>query len=178
MSEDEFWSLVERTREESGGALERQTRLLREHLLTGSVEDLLEFRDRWQQAEARVFTWPVWDAACVLLGFVSDDFFSDVRAWIVSHGHVTVDRIAADPDSLVTLADDRRAAESGDAEELGMLVWSVWEELTGDCGGALPPSSVPSGGLTGDRVDLADREAVRARFPRLADVAGREFRGT
>ncbi len=77
--------------------------------------------------------WPVRDAACVLLGFVSDDFFSDVRVWIVSHGRDVVTRIAADPDALVTLANDRSSVESGAAvEELGMLVEMVWADLIGD----------------------------------------------
>ncbi len=172
MTEDEFWVLIEQARQESGGVLERQTQLLREHLLGGSVEKLLEFRDRWDEVEERVFTWPIWDASCVLLGFVSDDFFSDIRAWIVSHGRAAVDRIVADPDALVTLVGDRQTAESGAAEDLGMLVWSVWAELTGVDADEFPPSPVPSNGPTGDRTDLKNQEAVRARFPRLAEAAG------
>ncbi|MFI0424897.1 DUF4240 domain-containing protein [Spongiactinospora sp. 9N601] len=64
---------------------------------SSSTEVLLAFRDRWEAVEDRLFSWPAWDAACVLLGFVSDDFFGDVRAWIIRHGRAAVDRIAADP---------------------------------------------------------------------------------
>jgi hypothetical protein len=66
VTEHEFWVLMEGAREESGGVLKRQTQLLRDHLLAGSVEGLLEFRDRWDEVESRLFTWPIWDASCVL----------------------------------------------------------------------------------------------------------------
>lgn len=59
------------------------------------------------------------------------------------------------------------------AEELSMLVWGVWEDLTGDCGGEFPPSPIQSEGPTGDRIDLMDCEAVRERFPRLVELGGR-----
>ncbi|MER5627332.1 DUF4240 domain-containing protein [Streptosporangium sp. NPDC002544] len=100
---------------------------------SSSTEVLPAFRDRWEDVKDRLFSWPVWDAACVLLGFVSDDFFGDVRAWIISHGRAAVDRIAADPDALVELAHDVDSVNAG--EELGVLVWEMWERLTGDCGG-------------------------------------------
>ncbi len=80
--------------------------------------------------------------------------------------------MAADPDALVELADDLEALHTGDAEALGMLVWEMWEELTGDCGGELPPDGTPSQGPIGDRIDLRDQEAVRQRFPRLAEFVG------
>ncbi|MFJ2234894.1 DUF4240 domain-containing protein [Streptomyces sp. NPDC087859] len=173
MTEDEFWTLIEGARQASDGVLEEQARLLRAHLAAGTVAGLLEFRDCWDEIEERVFTWPIWDASCVLLGFVSDDFFSDVRAWIMSHGRDAVNHIATDPDALATLADDRRSVESGAAEELSMLVWGVWEDLTGDCGGEFPPSPIQGEGPTGDRIDLMDCEAVRERFPRLVELGGR-----
>lgn len=165
--------LVEGARRDGDGALGRQVQLLREFFReSSSTKVLLAFRDRWNEVEDRVFTWPIWDAACVLLGFVSDDFFSDVRAWIISHGRGVVDRIAADPDALVELASDVEALNTGDAEALGMLVWQMWEELTGDCGGEFPPSEAPSHGPTGVRTDLKDVDAVRRHFPRLAEFAG------
>jgi hypothetical protein len=95
---------------------------LRKHLLACPHAELLGFQDRWDEVDARAFTWPVWDAACLLLGFVSDDFFDDVRAWIISHGRTTVDRVVADPETLVELADDIDATDTGDAERFGMLI--------------------------------------------------------
>ncbi len=108
----------------------------------------------------------------MLLGFVSDDFFSDVRAWLVSYGRATVDRVAVDPDSLVELADDAEALNNGDAELLSMLVWTAWSQLAEDSCTDLPPSEVPSYGPTGVRVDLKDVGAVRLHFPRLAEFTG------
>ncbi|MFI0408314.1 DUF4240 domain-containing protein [Actinomadura sp. 3N508] len=172
MTEDEFWGLVEGARRDGGGSLARQVQLLREFFRANSVDVLLAYRDRYADVNERVFTWPIWDAAGVLLGFVSDDFFSDVRAWIISHGRAVVDRIAADPDCLADLAEDAEEARRGDAEEFGMLVWEMWEELTGDCGGGLPPTGKPGIDPTGDRIDLTDPAAVWSHFPRLAEHTG------
>jgi hypothetical protein len=170
MTEDEFWVLIERSRRDSGGVLGRQVQLLREHFLASPREELLGFRDRWDEADGRLFTWPLWDASCLLLGWVSDDFFDDVRAWIIGHGRDVVDRIVADPDNLVELANDTDATQTGDAERLNMLVWEVWEELTGD--DELPFGQSSGHGPTGERIDLKDAQAVCGRFPRLAEFAG------
>lgn len=169
--------MIEDSRRDADGNLGRQVWLLREHFLQSPREDLLRadllsFRDCWEEADTRAFTWPVWDASCLLLGWVSDDVFGDVRAWIISHGRAVLDRIAADPDNLLELAHDVDATETGDAERLNMLVWNVWFELAGGCDEALPPSRSPGGGPTGDRIDLNDMQAVRDRFPRLAEFAG------
>lgn len=172
MTEDDFWNLIEGARQESGGDLGCQVELLREHFeVAASAEALLAFRDRWDDAEDRVFTWPVWDAACVLLGFVSDDFFSDVRAWIISHGRMVLEKVAADPDMLVDLASDVHSVNSAAAEELGDLVWHLWERLSGEDENL--PEGRPSADLSGDRIDLKDWSVVRARFPQLT-----EFRET
>jgi hypothetical protein len=176
VTEDEFWAWIEDSRRDGGGVLARQVELLRQRLLAGGKEVLLEFRDRWNEADDRVFTWPLWDAACLLLGWVSDDFFDDVRAWIISHGRAAVDRVVAEPDSLVDLAFDRAAVESGDAERLNMLLMSVWREISGDCDDEMPDSDYDGNDPTGERTDLKDEQAVRARFPRLAEFVGRDGR--
>ena len=170
VTEDEFWALIERSRSESGGVLGRQVQLLREHLLASGRNELLALRDSWDEADVRVFTWPVWDASCLLLGGVGDDFFGDIRAWIVSHGREIANRIVVDPDSLVELADDTHAVETGDAEHLNMLAMNVRAELTGNYD--LPSSQMPAYGPTGDRTELKDGPAVIAHFPRLAEFAG------
>jgi hypothetical protein len=51
-----------------------------------------------------------------------------------------------------------------------MFVMNMWYELTGDYD--VPPSHSTGYGPTADRIDLKDVQAVRARFPRLAEFAG------
>jgi len=174
VTEDEFWTLIEDARRSSGGDIARQVLLLSEHFeATRSVEELLAFRDRWDEAERRLFAWPVWDAACVLLGFVSDDFFGDVRGWIISHGREVVQSVAADADSLVELAHDVSGANSDAVEDLGCLVDHLWEEFTGN---EDVPESEGEWNLAGQQIDLRDIAVVRSVFPRL--VAFREQSGS
>jgi hypothetical protein len=44
----------------------------------------------------------VWDAACVLLGWVIDDSFADYRAWLIAQGHASFDA-----DNRATTAGER-----------------------------------------------------------------------
>jgi hypothetical protein len=168
VTEDEFWTALEDCRRDAGGDLGLLVQLLRRRLLVVPQDVLVGFRNRWEDVEARVFTWPIWDGACLLFGWVSDDFFGDVRAWIISHGRVAVERIIADPDSLVELAEDRVAVERGDGEDLNMLVMNVWNERFG--GYDMPPSGRAAYDATSERIDLKDQQAVRSRFPRLDNL--------
>jgi hypothetical protein len=166
VTEEQFWALIEQTRHRADGVLSRQVDLLRQHLLMCPRDELLGFHDCWEAADARAFTWPLWDASCLLLGYVSDDFFADVRAWIISHGRAALDNVVADPDRLVDLANDVDGAGADNAEGLTMLVWHVWQEKCGD--EDLPESPSTRHDPAGERIDLTDEQAVRARFPRLA----------
>jgi Protein of unknown function (DUF4240) len=104
-----------------------------------------------------------------LLGWVGDDSFMDFRGWLISHGRIVFERVVADPDSLADLADDRDNALSVHAEQLGPIAgYEVYQEVTGQD----PPRSESRGRLdpAGERVDLEDELAVRARFPRLWEL--------
>lgn len=169
MIEREFWAVVEGCRADSGGGFAEQVRLLHERLSALAPEEILSFSGHWYEANEKAFTWPVWDAACLLLGWVGDDSFMDFRGWLISHGRTVFERVVADPDSIADLADDRDNALSEDAEELGPIAgYEVYQEVAGQD----PPRSQPQGRLdpTGERVDLKDELAVRARFPRLWEL--------
>ncbi|MBL7255647.1 DUF4240 domain-containing protein [Paractinoplanes lichenicola] len=165
MDEDRFWAIIGATREEAGSDSARVARLLFRRLRVLGPAEVVEFVRWWERARSRLYSWPVTDAAAVLLGPVDEDDeeLERIQDWIISYGRETVDRVARDPDCLAGLVADRGSARADSFEEFlaeaHMVVAGSW-----------PPDYDPDGpdDLVGEQTDLGDPEAVRRRFPRLA----------
>ncbi|MEU8329105.1 DUF4240 domain-containing protein [Micromonospora sp. NPDC048839] len=163
MDEDAFWALVEESRRESGDNTELSSRLLFRRLRTLDATEVVEFVRLWEQTRSRLYSWPVTDAACLLLGPVEEEDLRHIQDWIISYGRAVAERIARDPDSLTDLA-----ADAGNAR----AQW--FDEFTTEAhvvvSGTWPPGYDPDGpeDLLGERTDLNEWAAVRRRFPRLA----------
>jgi hypothetical protein len=166
VDEDQFWTLIADSRAQEPGGGERLADALGNRLRQLSADEIFEFGRHWYAVMDRLYTWPIWDAAIVLLGWVADDSFRDVRAWIVTHGQAAVDQVVANPDELADLAQDQ---EHAFVEAFDGIVYKSYRAVTGH-----DPVYPPSGGSidpSGERTNLKDAEAVAARFPRLAELA-------
>ncbi|MGY0234406.1 DUF4240 domain-containing protein [Longispora urticae] len=163
MDEDTFWALIAESRQESEDNTELASRVLFRRLRTLDVAEVVEFVRLWERTRSRLYSWPVTDAACLLLGPVEEEDLRHVQNWVISYGLPAVERIARDPDALTDLA-----ADAGNAR----AHW--FEEFTTEAhivaSGTWPPGYDPDGpeDLIGERTDLEDRTAVGRRFPRLA----------
>jgi hypothetical protein len=164
VDEDQFWALIAHSRDQEPGGGDQMAEALRERLAQLSADEVYAFGRFWNAAFDRLCTWPVWDAASVLLGWVGDDSFRDVRAWIVSHGRSVVDMVVENPDSLAELAfDEDNAFEEG----FDGIAYKTYQSVAGH----LPEFERGSGDPAGERTNLKDRAAVTTRFPRLAELA-------
>ncbi|MEV0902413.1 DUF4240 domain-containing protein [Actinoplanes sp. NPDC049802] len=163
MDEDRFWTLIEECRRESGNDTEFAARVLFRRLRKFDAATVIAFAQLWEQAVSSLYSWPVTDAACLLLGPVEEDDLRHILDWIISYGRTVVERTARDPDSLADLAADAGNARAdwfrGFITEAYIVVSGSW-----------PLGYAPEGpeDLFGDRTDLDDPTAVHRRFPRLA----------
>jgi hypothetical protein len=163
VDQDAFWALIAACRQESGNNTELTSRLLFRRLRGLDAAEVVAFVQLWERARSRLYSWPVTDAACLLLGPVEEQDLDHILDWIISYGRTMVDRIAREPDSLAELA-----ADSGNAR----AEW--FDEFTTEAhivvSGTWPPGFDPDGpeDPTGERTDLSDRAAVDQQFPRLA----------
>ena len=103
MNADQFWQIIETVHTKSGGNMDRKCELLKEELSALGKEDLCDFIDHFDTADAGAYTWLLWAAAYVMRSGCSDDKFSDFRATLISQGRRVYERALADPDSLVDL---------------------------------------------------------------------------
>ncbi|GLY91336.1 DUF4240 domain-containing protein [Actinoallomurus iriomotensis] len=171
MTEDDFWALVERCRTGSRGDLGELVRLLERRVSALPPREILGFSDHWYAASDSALKWPVWDAACVLMGWVIDDSFGDFRAWLISRGRASFEAVVENPDNLADLADELLVTQWAVAEQLDPIVrWVAYEAATGEFPPEHPVDAPGQGRPRGERIDLADERAVREHFPRLREL--------
>lgn len=165
-----FWDILDSSREGTDGDLEAQSANLVALLDALPVEEVVAFDARFVEANLALYTWDIAGAGTVLLGWMSDDVFTDLRTWVVARGRAVHERVLADPDSLVDVdVEDLEAV--GLAEELAYAAHGAYESRTGRALLDDHPEqhlAEPSAPPAGEAFDTADDAELRRRYPRLA----------
>jgi hypothetical protein len=164
VDEDSFWALIAECREQGGDDTGLTSRLMFRRLRALGAADVVAFVKHWERARSSLDSWPVADAACLMLGQVEEEQLPLIQDWIISFGRAAVARIAVDPDNLADLV-----ADAGNAR----AVWFdefITEAHVIATGGSWPLGYNPDGPdeLLGSHLDLRDSRATERLFPRLA----------
>jgi hypothetical protein len=168
VDEDSFWALIAECREQAGADTELTSRIMFHHLRVLSAVDVVAFVRHWEHARSALYSWPVADAARLMLGTVEEEDLRLIQDWIISFGRAAAARIALDPDSLADLADDAASARAAWFDE---FITEAQVVATGTWPLGYDPEGPDE--LTGGHLGLADDAAVEQRFPRLASFRRR-----
>ncbi len=106
MDEGRFWALIAECRHH-GSDTDSVSRLLFRRLRALDPSDVVAFVEQWECTRSRLYSWPVANAACLLLGPVEEEDLRHIQDWVISHGQATVDRVCCNSDDLADLAHDR-----------------------------------------------------------------------
>lgn len=187
MEIDCFWALVEESGRRAPGRDERLA-WLRQELCRRPAEEIVGFQTCLDAVTEEAFTWEVWAAADHILGWCSDDGFTDFRLWLVGLGRDVFDRAVADPDTLAETAEIRRPAQEwprGGGDDALLPEWECLDYVAmaayalrtggGDaCEGAFHDAVDAAGGgrdpgrePRGTRWDVRDPVRLARRLPRL-----------
>lgn len=130
MDDGAFWQAIDRSREGVEGDAEAQAEALHALLSGWAPEEVAAFDAAFIRHNLELCTWDLWAAAEVLIGWCSEDVFTDFRSWVVAQGRDYFEACRADPAVLADgrLADDE---EVGAAEVLAATASQVYEDLTG-----------------------------------------------
>ncbi|QKW10679.1 DUF4240 domain-containing protein [Streptomyces sp. NA04227] len=172
MEEQEFWEIVDSTREDAEGDPEDQADLLVDRLLGLDPEAVLDFSRHFESRYNRAYRWDLWGAAAVLLDGAGDDTFDFFRCWLIGQGREVLEGALHDPDSLAVHLDTFDEDVDGDGEELGYAADEAYEQLTGTVApdlGLPPPPPEPEG----TPLDMENDDALAAAYPKLWE----RFRG-
>ncbi len=164
MNMDQFWQIVQRSREQAGGNLDRQVDALCRELLGLDPAEVADFQGHFEACMGRAYTWELRAAAWMLGGGqCSDEGFADFRSWLISMGRPVYENATAAPETLVAVI-DRPDVEYHFFEEFQNVAGHVYRERTGR---PIPSSDVaPPATMRGQpwREDGGD---LGARFPGL-----------
>lgn len=167
METEDFWQLIDKSLDASGGDPDEQMEHLEELLRDLEPDDIVEFDRLFSEFHSDAYTWPLWGAACVIGGGCSDDGFIDFRGWLVTRGQRVYEAAMAAPDSLAGFVDED---EETQVEGFQYLPRQVWAELTGEDEEDYPEPTVqhreePAG-------EQWDEDGLDALYPKLAKKFG------
>jgi hypothetical protein len=101
LDEAAFWKLIEDSRLESGGDIERQHEILVDKVASLSIADIFAYGRLFHDVRGIAYRRDLWDAASIICGGCSDDGFMDFRAWLIAQGKAVFYDALQDPEILV-----------------------------------------------------------------------------
>ena len=129
MTQEEFWQLIDKTRDESGDNPTKQAELLTKALTAMPVEDILDYQRLQDKLEDLTFRTDVWDVAYIMGEGCGDDGFKDFRAWLIGQGKTVFENALKNPDSLANVAAVETRYET-QAEDLLYVAAIAYEKKT------------------------------------------------
>jgi hypothetical protein len=157
MDESRFWKVVDEVHAQSPHDMDAKSEELKRALSRLSSDDALAFRELFDAAMNRAYSWPLWGAAYVINGGCGDDTFMDFRSALISRGRAAFEKALADPDSL---AEDALDEEQFFYEGYQYAVSEGVEAAAGRTVMKTQGPNEPSG-------EAWDEESVAERYPRL-----------
>lgn len=128
MDKAEFWTLLERSAEETTDPDHRLT-WLTHHLSRLSPEHIADFQLGLEAARRPIDTYAMWGAANQILdGLCSSDTFWYFQPWLIGQGQRLWHHVARNPDNLADLPAVRVLAGRGH-ENWSDAEWPQWEAL-------------------------------------------------
>jgi len=130
MDEDRFWSIIQRTKENSEGDYEQQYEELAKQLHKLTPDEIILFGNRFRFFRGQANTWELWGAIYIIHGGCDDDSFNDFREWVIGQGKDFYYKTIKDPETLAEL-ETEFIEEASEFEGLGYVPSKIFEELTG-----------------------------------------------
>jgi hypothetical protein len=167
MTEDQFWTIIERACDSDSRTSERWKRNLVEALTKLPPDEIVEWNHVFDRLVAQASTNDLL-AACILMnaGGGADGFYY-FRCWLVGMGKQVYYSALASPDSLVSVALPYSSGVDAEAE-IYSAAHIAWLRVTGNPDTVPYPARNESAGLAGECWDLDNADVVRKHLPRLS----------
>lgn len=130
MNIDQFWELIEKTLLSSGGDSGTQAEELQHLLVRLGKKEIVAFENILNERISALSRFDVLAANFMIQSYVSDDVFTDFRAWLVSQGK---DRYEGALQNVESIAEwlDRAAVDDIDGSDFVTLAVTAYEEIGG-----------------------------------------------
>jgi hypothetical protein len=121
MSQDQFWQMVEASREKPGDGMANPKRL-RVALGRLRAAEILGFQLRLQECLAASYRLDLWAVAYLVKGGCSNDGFDYFRGWLIAQGRSYFETALADAERAADRAEGREA----ECEEMLGVALEAW----------------------------------------------------
>jgi len=165
MDVEQFWKLIEKTRQISHSAPDKQADLLIDELAKLSEADILSYQSILDDLMDRAYIAELWELAFILASGwgCSDDGFMDFRAWLIGQGQDVFEKALSDPESLIDIVEFGQETQW---EDLLYVAMHAYELSTQKDMGTMPSTrrDKPWPELKGTLAK--DEDKILARFPK------------
>lgn len=127
MDQLEFWGIIDASRQSSPDDLQGQAGALVRVLTAMPVNSIVDFERHFLRFMANAYDARLWAAGCIL-DELSDDGFTDFRAWLISRGQDVYARCLDDPQHLAQVV---APGERVTAEEINSVAFKAYAAKTG-----------------------------------------------
>lgn len=158
MTRDEFWKLIESTKDAED--VFEQVEEIQSVLESKSPEEILSFEEHLSAIMADSYRNELWGAAYLINGGCSDDGFDYFRGWLILQGQNVFETAVKKGDSL---ADLDQLEDEVECEDILYVANSAYESVTGE---EIPAVSIELNEL-GDDWDFDDDAEMKSRYPKL-----------
>lgn len=165
MDIEQFWNLIDNSRERAGGDPEEHAKELEKDLRELPADQIESFQTHFDALMDRAYSWDLWGAAYLIGGGCSDDGFMDFRGWLISRGRDIYEAALVNPDSLAYLVAD--GGENCECEVFLYAASKAWGKKTGRDSFDMPRSGSRVSKPTGEPWD-EDEDLLMERYPQIA----------
>lgn len=168
MTIDQFWNIIAQCSPHSFD-MDLKCRLLKEHLIKLTPEDLRSFADHYWDLRDSAYQWPLWDAAAISHNGCGDDSFMDYRSSLVTFGRSIFENALSNPDSLGALDQPVPCYD-----DVYTVIHDVVEDVLGsDYRPSTSEKERPTGRSIEDENPDAPESLARIRFPKIYEQQNR-----
>ncbi len=159
MNEDDFWKLIDKSRNASNNNYQTQISSLKTILLTLEPIEIEKFDNTFTALLAASYDYKLWGASYVINGGCSDDCFDYFRQYLIGHGKEKFYQAIKDPESCASWI---KSEEEDNWEGLQYPAMDAYKQKTGK---EIPKKYHPKFELKGKPFD---EETVMKQYPKLA----------
>jgi len=127
LNENKFWEVINETLKKSNGDYELQQEILEKELKKLSLQEIIEFDNRFKELRGKANNWELWGAIYIINGGCGDDSFHYFREWIISQGKEFYYKTIENPKTLIDLKVDVTEIEW---EGISYVASTLFEKIT------------------------------------------------
>lgn len=159
IDENEFWTIIDKSRVAANNNYQAQIASLKTILLTLEPRDIIKFDNTFTAMLAASYDYKLWGASFVINGGCSDDCFHYFRQYLIAQGKEKFYSTIKDPEICVSWI---KSEEEDNWEGLQYSAMEAYKQKTGN---DIPKTYQPKFELKGKPFD---EETVVKQYPKLA----------